>query len=461
MTLAVEELVEVATEVVKHETLAEALLYAQMEYPPLAHNQMVDFTPKSGRRVKYSYADLAHTKKTIGPCLRRHGLVISSSLSEDNTHLITRMRHIHSDDVDETAYEIGKSSDQKEQGGNITWARRYNYGLLTGCVGEEDNDALRISRGSEKQGAARQEMGPHLKEVAETRRQEKDKPDKSLLNRKKDHAFYLSNLYGLTDAQMKEEAKRWYNSKHAEEGLAFTSRSKFEVSDWVGFMEFMGKQLATEHQIDTLEKLVEDQGRWESVEYPAFLDWLTKTLGKDPAVRDILNLSRESVQKALEVLHEEAASDDSDSADVATDDGKSWIEKAGDLLDAGDFDLYLSAAYRVNIAFAHPDVKQAIEDICQKTLSSVKLQKNAREGYSAFKMWMEKIGDKQKIWAFLDVIGGLKEETQDAIFRSLGVPEKTPRPQKIRSISPALFAQYRVVVAKCIAEAEVAEESLS
>lgn len=132
--------------------MAEALLYAQMEYPILAHNQKVDFVPKSGKgRVKYSYADLAHTKATIGPCLHRHGLVVNSTMSDDNTRLITRMRHIYSQEVDETSYLIGTNGDQKEQGGNITWARRYNWCLLTGCVGEEDNDAERITRNAPKQ----------------------------------------------------------------------------------------------------------------------------------------------------------------------------------------------------------------------------------------------------------------------------------------------------------------------
>lgn len=447
----VEETIETPELVVKHETLAEALLYAQMEYPPLMHNQMVDFfSKKMNRDVRYSYVDLPQTKSLIGPCLRRHGLVINSKLSEDNTHLITRMRHIHSDEVDETSYEIGKSGDQKEQGGNITWARRYNYWLLTGCVGEQDNDAERISR--EPPARRREDKGQ------EGKPKEKEKPDKNLLNKKKDHAFYLSNAYGLPDDQMKEECRRWYNSKHADEKLVFESRGKFQISDWVGYMAHMGSQFATQHQLDILIEFVDNSERWQSGEGPEFLQWVGTTL--DQEVVDISNLSREKVRKLIEVLHKlDAAKPETEGEDPASDDAKTWPEKVADVLEAEDFDLYLSCAYRVNIALAPPDAKEAIDDICKKTLGSVKLQKSAREGYNDFKKWMEKIADKQKIWAFLDVIGELKEETQDAIFHSLGVPEGKGAPQKVRSISPALFAQWRGVVDKCV-EGEQASDDL-
>lgn len=453
------EIEQTATEVelvVKHETLVEALLYAQMEYPVLTHNQKVEFTPRSGRDVKYSYADLAHTKNTIGPCLHRHGLVINSTLSEDNTHLIMRMRHIHSGEMDVASYEIGTSGDQKEQGGNITWARRYLWCLLTGCVGEEDNGADRVTREEE---AGRQ--GNKERTGQGGQEQEKPKSDKSALNKKKDHASYLSNAYGLPDEQMKEECRRWYNSKHAEEGLVFESRGKFQISDWVGYMAYSNSQLATDHQIDAVTALVENEvSPWKSIEDPIFLTWGEDLLKLAVPLVDISELSREKIHRVIEALHKLGESGETEKEKPASDDeSKTWPEKVADMLEAEDLDLYFSCAYRVNIALAPPEVKQSVDDICEKTLSSVKLQKSARESYNAFKKWMEKVGDKQKIWAFLDAIGGLKEETQNAIFNSLGVPKATDHSRKVRSISPALFSQWQGVVEKCVEEGQNSEES--
>lgn len=141
-------------EIVKHETLIEALCYAMMEYKPLEKNQVVDFQTKDGRRVNYSYADLAHIRKMTDPALNRHGLVVTGKLEkrDKEEYLVTIMEHAFSEDIRTTEIEVTeRSGDMKLLAANITYGNRYGFQLITGRVGEDDTDERDVQRRSDSE----------------------------------------------------------------------------------------------------------------------------------------------------------------------------------------------------------------------------------------------------------------------------------------------------------------------
>lgn len=125
----------------QHETLAEALLYAQSGYPPLDKNSTVEVKKEGRLLYSYKYADLAYTKKMTDPYLWKHGLVVNGKTEyRDGKELqVDTLRHVHSKETDISEVEITES-DMKLFGGNSTYAKRYNYCNLTGRVGEDDSE---------------------------------------------------------------------------------------------------------------------------------------------------------------------------------------------------------------------------------------------------------------------------------------------------------------------------------
>ncbi len=163
---------EVEPKVIKHETLVEALAYAQLEYEPLEKTVEVDFTTKEGRRIKYNYADLAAMRRATDPYLNKHGLVVTDKTEtrDGKEFLISRLRHAFSPEFDETEIEITTSSgEMKDMAANMTYAKRYNFGCLTGQTPEEDQDAKDVDRRNDKQQEKKQP----------SQEQAKDKKDKT------------------------------------------------------------------------------------------------------------------------------------------------------------------------------------------------------------------------------------------------------------------------------------------
>lgn len=160
-------------EIVKHESLAEALAYAMLDYEPLEKNNEVDFQTNQGKRVNYKYADLAHIRKVTDPHLLKHGLVITDRQEnrEGKEYQVTTMRHIHSDQSDSTELEITEASNNMQDlGGNKTYAKRYNYCDLTGRIAADDNDARDVKRKNESQQPSRSSGSQGSKSPLELRK---------------------------------------------------------------------------------------------------------------------------------------------------------------------------------------------------------------------------------------------------------------------------------------------------
>jgi len=132
-------------EIIEHASLAEALLHAQAEYPPLEKNSTVNM-----EKYQYQYADLAYTKNVTDPYLHKHGLVVSSRNEyRDGQELcISTIKHIGSGESESSEIDVTEpNGDLKMFGGNITYARRYNYWCLTGRIGEDSSESRPLERG--------------------------------------------------------------------------------------------------------------------------------------------------------------------------------------------------------------------------------------------------------------------------------------------------------------------------
>jgi hypothetical protein len=136
--------------ITKHESLAVALCHAMMEYEPLEKNHVVN-----AGSFSYSYADLGHMRRMTDPALLTHGLIVTDKLEQEDDveYLTTTMTHIYSGETTSTRMDVTESSgDMKKQGANMTYAKRYNYAMLTGRTAEDDEDARPAQRKASTQG---------------------------------------------------------------------------------------------------------------------------------------------------------------------------------------------------------------------------------------------------------------------------------------------------------------------
>lgn len=136
-------------EIIEHGSLAEALLFAQSEYEPLKKDKVVRVETRNGH-YEYKYADLDMSRKVTDPILMKHGLVVRDRvLSKDGKeYLVSTITHVTTGESEESEIDISTDGDMKTLGGNITYARRYNYWNLTGRIGEDDSEPRDLSRRS-------------------------------------------------------------------------------------------------------------------------------------------------------------------------------------------------------------------------------------------------------------------------------------------------------------------------
>lgn len=125
--------------------LSEALSKAQGEIQPPTKNRKVDFTDKNGRRVNYSYADLADLIEAIKGPLSKNGLSVTHQLEmggfDNRFGMKTTLLHSSGESIS-TWYPIPDPSQLRPQefGSALTYARRYSLSCLVGVASEEDDD---------------------------------------------------------------------------------------------------------------------------------------------------------------------------------------------------------------------------------------------------------------------------------------------------------------------------------
>lgn len=125
--------------------LALALSKAQAKIKAPLKNRHVDFTDKNGRRVKYSYADLADVISAVQGPLSENELAITGQLlyMHELFGLRTTLMHSSGQFLD-TFYPLPDPLKQsirpQEFGSALTYARRYSLSTIVGIASEEDDD---------------------------------------------------------------------------------------------------------------------------------------------------------------------------------------------------------------------------------------------------------------------------------------------------------------------------------
>jgi hypothetical protein len=118
-------------------SLAEALMIFQSKLPIIPKTK----DGQDGHRP-FKYADLSAIVRKCAPLLAGLGLSVTSGtvIRGDRTILVSKLMHVSGDyevsEIDVTA----SPGNMKPLGANITYARRYAYGALTGIVTDEDTD---------------------------------------------------------------------------------------------------------------------------------------------------------------------------------------------------------------------------------------------------------------------------------------------------------------------------------
>lgn len=139
--------------------LSEALAKAQGMFGPLKRGRTVDYTLKSGQKIKYSYAELADVLDVIRKPLSENSLAIMqpASFADGKVTVTTLLAHVSgewiSDDLDMEC--PGKSP--QEEGSALTYARRYGLSSLIGIASEDDDDGATAQHGHE----AKKASAPH------------------------------------------------------------------------------------------------------------------------------------------------------------------------------------------------------------------------------------------------------------------------------------------------------------
>ena len=125
----------------KIDALAAALAKAQSEIEPPTKDKTVEMELKSGRKVKYSYADLSTVLAAVRGPLTKNGLTLSHATESENGTFKLSARLMHSSGQwIEATYPLPSGASPQDMGSAITYARRYTACALIGIATEDDED---------------------------------------------------------------------------------------------------------------------------------------------------------------------------------------------------------------------------------------------------------------------------------------------------------------------------------
>lgn len=130
--------------------LYKALLAAKRDMPVIEKKRTADVKMQSGGSYSYSYADLADIDRVATPALAEHGLMVDFEMhdAEDGTPVLTGMLiHPESGGFKTSEWKVSGRTPQ-DQGGSITYGRRYLTGILTGLITDEDTDGRQGNPGA-------------------------------------------------------------------------------------------------------------------------------------------------------------------------------------------------------------------------------------------------------------------------------------------------------------------------
>lgn len=116
--------------------LKDALLKAQMEFPPITRNQ-------AGYH-KAGYADLYHILEIVRPVLAKHGLCVNWETTD--TQMWTVLEHSETGETSKAYSLLRPGKDDKDWGGSCTYQKRYGLIAVLGIAvsgDREDSDGAK------------------------------------------------------------------------------------------------------------------------------------------------------------------------------------------------------------------------------------------------------------------------------------------------------------------------------
>ena len=142
----------------RNQDLYKALLLAKTDLPVIEKRKTARIQTNNGPAYSYSYADLADIDRQATPVLTTHGLLMDFEMhdAEDGTPILTGMLiHPESGGFKTSEWKVTGRTPQ-DQGGSITYGRRYLTGILTGIITDEDTDGKQASPGAPAAAPKRQ-----------------------------------------------------------------------------------------------------------------------------------------------------------------------------------------------------------------------------------------------------------------------------------------------------------------
>ena len=124
-------------------SLAAALAKSQSQFKPVKRSVKVDFTAKSGARVKYNYAPLSDVLDSCIKTLNDNELVVIQPTHIEDNKIIVETMLIHSSGewISGELCIVPSDHNPQSEGSALSYARRYSLSSLLSIATDEDDDA--------------------------------------------------------------------------------------------------------------------------------------------------------------------------------------------------------------------------------------------------------------------------------------------------------------------------------
>lgn len=119
--------------------LNKAMVAFQKECPTIEKDAKVEITKKTGGKFTFKYASYGNIIETVKPLLNKNGIWFYHQTDQEKGVRCV-IEHESGEKRKSKWIKISASTDPKDQGGAITYAKRYTITALLGIATEDDVD---------------------------------------------------------------------------------------------------------------------------------------------------------------------------------------------------------------------------------------------------------------------------------------------------------------------------------
>jgi hypothetical protein len=204
------------------------LLAAQCEYPTIEKDSV-------NPHLKNRYASLPSILNTVLPVLRKHGVLLTSSIKDDMSDILeVALVHAQTGTKVQSNTKLLNTSDMQKWGGSITYATRYSLLSLLGISADLDDDGNLASSNNQVTSAfakpAPVNVTPQHKAISQP------KPSEDDLNKIGLITFELHELWKKKEGSIRADgsAKALAAIKRFENELeGLTLDSLVKLKEWI------------------------------------------------------------------------------------------------------------------------------------------------------------------------------------------------------------------------------------